>query len=55
MAVLGAKWAHFVIWTKKAIHISFVSMDANWEKDYHPKLSKFYLNELLPSLYTKED
>ena len=55
IAGLGAKWAHFVIWTKKELFISYVSKDVHWEENYLPKLSQFYLNDFLPLLYTKED
>ena len=49
MAVLGTKWAHFVVWTTKDIHVVFVPKDENLEKNNIPLLSDFYLNTLLPS------
>lgn len=55
MAVLGAKWAHFFIWTKETIIISHVSKYDKWEEDCLPKLSNFYRNELFQSFYMKED
>lgn len=55
MSVLKATWAHFVIWTKKELYISTVYKDPNWEKEYLPKHSMFYLDVLLPTIYTKED
>ena len=55
MTVLGTTWAHFVVWTTKDIAIVKVLKDQSWEFNNIPKLSNFYLNELLPSCYTKED
>ena len=55
MTVLETTWAHFVVWTTKDIAIIKVDKDLSWEINNIPKLSHFYLNELLPSCYTTED
>ena len=55
MTMLETTWAHFVVWTTKDIAIIKVDKDLSWEINNIPKLSHFYLNELLPSCYTTED
>ena len=55
MAVLSLEWAHFVVWTLKDCHISLVKKEENWFADNIPKLSNFYLHDLLPACYTKDD
>ena len=52
---VGATWAQFVVWTKKDLHVTLVLKDPNWESINIPKLSKFYLNVLLPACYTVDD
>jgi len=52
---VGATWAHFVVWTKKDLHVTLVLKDPNWESINIPKLSNFYLNVLLPACYTVDD
>ena len=52
---VGIKWAHFVIWTTKDIQIFKVEQDSEWKELYLPMLKDFYMNELMPNFYTKED
>jgi len=52
---VGATWAHFVVCTKKDLHVTLVLKDPNWESINISKLSKFYLNVLLPACYTVDD
>ena len=55
IASVGVTWAHFVVWTKVDMKVITVEKDNAWEETYIPVLTKFYLDELLPSLYLKED
>ena len=55
MTAVGATWAHFVVWTKKDLHVSLVLKDPNWDTVNIPKLSNFYLNVLLPTCYTEDE
>jgi len=52
---VNVSWAHFVIWTTKDIGIVKVERDVDWEKVSLPILEYFYINELLPSCYIRED
>ena len=55
MHAVGTEWVHFVVWTTVDIEIILVKRDPNWEELYLPMLKSFYLSELLPSVYIKED
>jgi len=55
IVAVNVSWAHFVIWTTKDIGIVRVERDLDWEKVSLPILEHFYINELLPSCYIRED
>ena len=55
IVAVNVSWAHFVIWTTKDIGIVRVERDLDWEKVSLPILEYFYINELLPSCYIRED
>ncbi len=54
MVAVGVSWAHFVVWTTVDMLIVRVERDPEWESRYVPMLKMFYLEELLPTCYTKE-
>ena len=55
MVAANVRWAHFVIWTTIEMKILKVEKDDSWEKTYEPLLKDFYLTELLPSCFTKNN
>ena len=48
-------WAHFVIWTTVDCAILRIEKDLAWEAKYVPMLKEFYLNDLIPTCFLKED
>ena len=55
IVAVNVSWAHFVVWTTKDICIITVEKDPEWEQKSLPVLKNFYINELIPSCYTRED
>jgi hypothetical protein len=55
MAATKTIWAHFVIWTTKDLKIILVKKNQEWMEQNLPKLKYFYLNELMPYIYRKEE
>ena len=55
MAASNTEWAHFVIWTIKELKIVSVQKDPKWVATNLPKLQNFYINELLPHFYSREE
>ena len=48
-------WAHFGIWMTIDMQTLKVERVDSWEKTYKPILKDFYLTELLPYCFTKEN
>ena len=55
MAAASTNWAHFVICTTKELKIILVKKDNQWMEHNLNKLQDFYLNELIPRFYGKEE
>lgn len=52
LAVCELEWVDFVVWTKKGISVRRIPFSSEiWEKML-PRLKAFYLNEILPELFT---
>ena len=49
----NVQWADFVVWTNKDLKIIRVNKDNDWSGNI-TKLSDFYINILLPKLYTSD-
>lgn len=55
MAATNTMWAHFVIWTNKELKFIHVEKDSKWMEQNIPKLEEFYMNELMPHFFSKEE
>lgn len=52
LAVYELEWVDFVVWTKKGISVQRIPFSSEmWEKML-PRLKAFYLNGILPELFT---
>ena len=50
MALCGAQWCDFVVYTFKGMHIERISFDEQFWIDMYQKLCAFYFRHFLPSL-----
>ena len=52
MAISSRKWCDFVVWTLKGINIERIEFDEDFWNEIAVKLDKFYLQAVLPELFS---
>lgn len=52
MALYEVQWADFVVWTTKGISVERITFDETLWQEMLKKLHSFYLNSVIPELFS---